>query len=374
VQTVTIRGETMTNCRMEKRLDSPAENSRQSQAVRSAFASQAEYCRRLGSPFTACVCEALAVDLDMSGAAGRTILGWTGDPSPLVDNVPLRTIGALNALARSQAAPYLATLYPPNPLPDPRELARAVRRALDEHAGRVLEFLSSPPQTNEVGRSAVLIGGFLTIARRTALPLDVFEIGSSAGLNLRADRYRYRLGNTGWGTPDAALSLAPSWDGPPPPVDAPLTIRSRSGCDANPIDLKNARARERLVAYIWADQEDRIARIAAAVEIALAFPVPIDCAEAADWVERRIELAPVTGITRVLFHSVVWNYLSEGSRERIRGHVGRAGAVATTEAPLAWLRFELADPPELRLTLWPPGDETLLARAHAHGAWVRWLG
>lgn len=372
-QTVTIRGETMVNYRMEKRLAPPAEHARESQGVRAAFASQAEYCRRLGSPFTARLCEALAADLDMSSPAGSAILGWTGDPSPLVDNVPLRTVGALNALARSRAAPYLAALYPPNPLPDAGELSRAVLRALGEHPERVLEFLSSPPQTNEVGRSAVLIGGLLTIARRTSLPLDVYEIGSSAGLNLRADRYRYRLGSADWGAPDATLCLAPSWNGPPPPLEAALTIRSRSGCDANPIDVRDARARERLVAYVWADQTERIARIEAAIDVALSFPVAIDSAEAADWVERRIEIAPVAGITRVLFHSVVWSYLSEGSRDRIRAHVSRAAAAATGEAPFAWLRFELADPPELRLTLWPSGDEMLLARAHPHGTWVRWL-
>ncbi|MGH8327997.1 MAG: DUF2332 domain-containing protein, partial [Steroidobacteraceae bacterium] len=60
-------------------------DSRESQAVRSAFLSQADYCRRLGSPFTACVCETLAAVLDASTAAGRAILGWTGDPSPLAD-------------------------------------------------------------------------------------------------------------------------------------------------------------------------------------------------------------------------------------------------------------------------------------------------
>lgn len=360
---------------MEKRLDLPARagDTRETHAVRAAFASQAEYCRRLGSPFTASICEALAADLDPSSAAGRAVLGWTGDPAPLADNLPLRTIGALHALARSRAAPYLAALYPPNPTPDDRELARAALRALDEHAGRVLEFLHSPPQTNEVGRSAVLIGGFLTIASRTALPLDLYEIGSSAGLNLRADRYRYRLGSAHWGAPDAALSLAPIWHGPPPPVEAPLAIRLRSGCDANPIDLQNAHARERLVAYVWADQPDRVARVQAAIDIALAFPVAIDRAEAADWAERRIEAGAVAGVTRVLFHSVVWNYLSERSRERIRAHLRRAGAAATAQAPLAWLRFELGNPPELRLTLWPSGDETLLARAHPHGAWVHWL-
>jgi hypothetical protein len=344
-----------------------------SQAVRDAFRSQAEYCRRLGSPFTASLCEVLAAGLDSSSAAGGAILGWEGDPSPLADNVPLRAVGALNALVRSQAAPYLSALYPPNPLLDTAQLSRAVFRALQEHPTQVLHFLSSPPQTNEVGRSAVLIGGFLTIALRTGLPLDLYEIGSSAGLNLLPDRYRYTLGGSDWGPRDSALHLVPGWKGPPPPADASLVIRSRRGCDASPIDLRNRSAQERLVSYVWPDQGDRIARLEAAIAIALSAPVDIDRAEAADWVEEHIELAPLAGITRVLFHSVVWSYLPGDSQSRIRAHLDRAGVAARSDAPLAWLRFELGDPPELRLTLWPSGDEALLARAHAHGTWVRWL-
>lgn len=345
----------------------------ESQAVRGAFSSQAEYCRRLGSPFTACVCETLAAVLDTSTVPGRAILGWMGDPSPLADNVPLRAAGALNALARSRAAPYLTALYPPNPLPDPEELARALRRALDEHPARISEFLGSAPQTNEVGRSAVLIGGLLTVSRRTGLPLDLYEIGSSAGLNLRADCYRYGLGEAAWGAHDAPLHLVPGWKGPPPPVDAALTIGSRRGCDTNPINLQDAGARERLISYVWADQADRIARIEAAIAIALSVPATVERAEAADWVEEKIEVAPVTGSARVLFHSVVWSYLPEESRTRIGAHLSRVGAAARSDAPLAWLRFELADPPGLRLTLWPTGEETLLAHAHPHGAWVHWL-
>lgn len=350
-----------------------SQQSEDSQAVRAAFRSQAEYCRRLGSPFTACLCEVLAADLDSSSAAGRAILGWMGDPSPLADNVPLRATGALNALVRSGAVPDLAALYPPRPLPDARELGPAVLRALSEHPERVLEFLSSPPQTNEVGRSAVLIGGLLTIARRTELPLDLYEIGSSAGLNLRADCYGYRLGEAAWGPRDAGLQLSPSWKGPPPPIEAALAIRSRRACDANPIDLESTGARERLIAYVWADQMDRIARIEAAIAVARSVPCRIDRVEAADWVEQNVELAPVAGGTRVLFHSVVWSYLPEESKKRISAHLSRAGAAARTDAPLAWLRFELAEPPELRLTLWPSGEETLLAHAHPHGTWVHWL-
>ena len=215
----------------------------------------------------------------------------------------------------------------------------------------------------------------MTGVQTCALPisLDLYEIGSSAGLNLRADCYRYGLGDAAWGARDAPLHLVPGWKGPPPPLDTVLTILSRRGCDANPIDLQDVTARERLIAYVWADQADRIARIEAAIANARSVPATVDCADAADWVEQKIALAPAAGATRVLFLSVVCNYLSEESRIRIRAHLSRVGTAARADAPLAWLRFELADPPELRLTLWPSGEATLLARAHPHGAWVHWL-
>src|SRR6185312_16413442 len=138
-------------------------------------------------------------------------------------------------------------------------------------------------------------------------------------------------------------------------------------CDANPINLGDEAARERLAAYVWADQSERVRRIEAAIEIARAAPVAIDCAEAADWVEQQIEPVPARGSVRVLFHSVVWSYLSEGSRNRIRAHLSRAGAAASIEAPLAWLRYELADPPELRLRYGRPARRPC-SREHIHMA------
>jgi hypothetical protein len=80
-------------------------------AVLSAFAKQAEWCRALGSPFTALLMEALPRALDVRTRTGAAVLGWRGDP--IADALPLRVAGGLHALVRGGRLPMLAALYPP---------------------------------------------------------------------------------------------------------------------------------------------------------------------------------------------------------------------------------------------------------------------
>ena len=86
---------------------------------------------------------------------------------------------------------------------------------------------------------------------------------------------------------------------------------------------------------------------------------------------------PEAGVARVLFHAVAMQYASEETRERIAAHAARVGAQANAGTPFAWLRFE-ADPEfdeqaSLRLTLWPGGQEEVLAIGDTHGERLRWL-
>ncbi len=348
-----------------------------SAVVRQAFHDQAAYCARLGSPFTAALCEALADTLSMGDAVGRAVLTWAGDPAPAADNVPLRLTGARHALARSGRIRNRAAAYPPHTLPRSLTLAAVLRGVFDEHAAEIVDFLRFTPQTNEVGRSAALIGGLLVVAEQTGLPVDLYEIGASAGLNLLADQYRYRLGGARWGPPKARLVLEPEWTGPPPPVAAPLSIRARRGCDINPIDVRDPVQRERLKSYIWADQADRLERLDAAIDTALAVPFELERADAAEWVVSALPARAQSGAVRVLMHSIVWTYLPHPARARIEQHLAAVGAASSNRAPLAWLRLEFdvkTAESQLRLTLWPSGAEHLLAAAHPHGSWIRWNG
>jgi hypothetical protein len=348
----------------------PASAPEREAAVRAAFATQAGWCDKVGAPFTASLCRLLGTRIDGSTELGRRVLGWPGDADPFGDAVALRLCGGLHFLARSGAAPALAALYPPHPLPDAEALWDVLRPVMDNPA--LLPWLDSAPQTNEVGRSAVLMSGLLVLANLVPQPLELLELGASAGLNLLADRYGYELGGLDAGDPGSAVRLRPDWQGTPPP-DARVIVARRRGVDLNPLDPR--RDAERLVAYVWPEQKQRLERLQAALAIAAADP-PLDRADAADWLEARLAAAAPGGLTRVVLHSVAFFYFPPESRKRIEAMLAEAGAAATADSPLAWLRYE-PEPDDrftLRLRLWPGGEDRLLATCHPHGTWVKWLG
>ncbi|MGH6903185.1 MAG: DUF2332 domain-containing protein [Geminicoccaceae bacterium] len=341
--------------------------------VRSHFQAQAAACAQRGSPFTARLLELAAERLDETRHVGRAILRWPGNPK--ADALALRLAAALHALVLSGVSPELAAVYPGGPHSgNPAALGPALTRAFEAQGAVIADFLARPPQTNEVGRSAVLLGGFLSVAAETGLPLRLLELGASAGLNLFWDAYAYDLAGAAWGPPDAPLRLCPDWQGTLPPL-VPAVIRSRRGCDRTPLDPSDAGDRLRLRAYVWADQVDRRHRLEVALDLVAGSGVRVERADAAQWAEARLsERAP--GEAVVLYHSIVWQYLPPAVKRRIAAAIERAAAGATSPCPLAWLRMEPARDArhaELRLTLWPGGHERLLAEADYHGRWIRWL-
>ncbi len=149
----------------------------------------------------------------------------------------------------------------------------------------------------------------------------------------------------------------------------------RGACDRKPVDIEDPIARRRLEAYIWADQRERLARLAAAIDVCRAARVRVEAEDAVTWAGRMGEPRP--GAVTTIFHSVFFQYLPAASQTALLEAISAQGAKARDNAPLAWLRME--PPPdnlaamELRLTMWPSGEERGLANVHPHGAWVEWL-
>jgi hypothetical protein len=342
---------------------------------------QATACDSLGSPFSGGVARVLAEDIDAGGVFAGFAAPWAdADVRQLfADAVPLRFLGGLHHLVLTGDAPGLAALYPPlAQAPSWAALAAAASIAVREHQGRFADFLKSPPQTNEVNRSICLIGGFLTVARWTGLPLRCLEIGASAGLNLNWSRYRYDLGADGaWGDAASPVRLSTDWSGPPPPFDQAAAVMERRGCDRQPIDIADPAQALRLQAYVWPDQIQRLERLRGAIALARENPPTVEAVDAGAWAA--VHAHPVSGAATVLYHSVVWQYLSDETRDALSAAIQVASESATADKPFAWLRMEpvatdMAGPMEVRLTQWPEKRETLIARVHPHGARVEWTG
>ena len=166
--------------------------------------------------------------LQFGSSVADRILEWPCDVGPTGHSVPLRLAGALHGLVLERLA--LTEVYPPTQVSDDTLWAEVIR-AFNAHSERIHRWLESPPQTNEVRRSAALILGASLLSQQFGLPLVLSELGASAGLNLNFDRYR--LGP--YGAPDSAVSLTPDLAGPLPPFSA-LNIIDRAGVDLNPLD------------------------------------------------------------------------------------------------------------------------------------------
>ncbi len=344
----------------------------------SAFETQAGFCEQLGSPFTAGVLRILATDIAEGGPMAALIASFKEEPIGAA--LPLRVTGAFHRRALDEPTGALGSAYQSvggkgaGDL-DAVTLRRLLVTDLTENKSHYERYIESPPQTNEVGRSAVMIGGYLAIAEMTKLPLHVFEIGASAGLNLGCDQFAYELGECSWGAPDSSVVLKPDWRGDPPPIGAQLKIVERAGCDIAPVDIHNADACRRLESYIWPDQPERLARLPGAIAIAKKLGTRVKQQSADDFVEAVLG-GPAPNGVRVIAHTIMWQYMPEEMRSAIERTITKAGEAADEGAPIAWLRLEpddLAGLPTLRLNLWPGGETQDLAVAHPHGASVQWL-
>ena len=346
-----------------------------------AFTFQAKAAQFLGSPFSAAMLEAFRQGLEEDEALFALAAPFLEmDVKTAMDAaVPLRFLGFAHQISLSGEDAALSGLYPPNPVPEIAALVPQVKKLAQTRFDAFADFLKSPPQTNEVGRSLALRSGFAVITAATGLPLRTFEIGASAGLNLNWDLFFYLLGETASeGDPDSPVVIDGVWEGPLPPR-GPIEVLSRRGCDIAPIDVADPAAALRLQAYCWADQELRLVRLRGAITLRRAHPdhAPLDRADAADWVETHI--SPRTGCVTVLCHSIMWAYLPSAVQNRITAHMEAVGRAATPEAPIAWLSFEqgaqMKARPDITLRLWPqaPGPR-ILGECHPHGGHMVWAG
>ena len=331
---------------------------------------QATVARQLGSAFVGAVLDAGERQLSCAPRTAALIAGWPGDPSAAA--LAMRFNAALHALARRDAFPALSALY----RGEHQDFDGAIASAMMAEDPFIASWMQDTPQTNEVGRAAAISAALMDVWQDTGMPFELLEMGSSCGLNLNLARYAYDLGGVGAGDAGSCVKIAPLWRGPAP-QPAPIDVISARGIDLNPLNAGDGRTRERLLAYIWADQPDRAARLKHALALAQQHPPALERGNAVDWLADRLSEPQAAGTCRALFHSMFLQYLRDDEREMIWRTIRQAGARATVQRPLVWISLEWSEgrrEVQLRSTCWPNGVTRLLATCHAYGNWIDWNG
>lgn len=340
---------------------------------------QAGACAALGSPMYAELLEQVALDVEAGGPSAEVLAEHADAPGPSA--TALRLLGSVHRLVLERRAGALATYYPSvGGTWEPTGGWAAFRSLLADEPDAVREWLDRPPQTNEVGRSAGLMAGLLALtAEHGDVPVRLAEIGSSAGLNLLADCFRYTTADGRCvGPADSPVVLERAWTGDVP-VGAPWPrVVERLGSDVMPIDVSTTAGRLGLTAYVWADQTVRHERLRGALALAEQTPVAVRRAGAARAVD---DLSLAEGCLTVLWHSVMWQYLDAAEQDHVRRRLDDLGAQATTRAPFAHLFLEpTRRAPGLDheflvvLESWPAGTRRILATSRGHGLPTDWEG
>jgi hypothetical protein len=312
-----------------------------------------------------CCCRSLKTS-SRAGSLGTCVLQrHAGDSARSL--LPLRFLAAIHRLVLEGRLPELARYYPSaGGKADTAPACIALLGQLERNEEVRSASVPATVQTNEVTRSCALAPGFLEVAQRTGLPLRLLEIGCSAGLNLRWDRYRYETARGAWGDAGSPVKFHDAFTGPFP-LDASVRVTERSGCDLNPIEPTSQDGRLTLLSFVWPDQIERFRQLSNAIEIARAVPALVERADAQEWLAAQLA-SPMPGVATVVFHSVVLVYLSPEARERVARILTEAGQRATAAAPLAWLSMEPGEKEaDVHLTFWPDGQRRRIAQAGFHG-------
>ncbi len=341
------------------------------------FTFQIGGCETIGSALYAELCRYGAEDVATGGPVWEAMTQHAHLRFGLAS--PLRFLAALHRSALRGDSPTLARHYPSCGGAPGTTLREDFLASTAQHTQRIGAELDWGVQTNEVVRTSALYPGLAHISSLAGLPVVLREIGSSAGLNLRLDRFRFS--QEGWSIGDAssAVEIVDRW-GDRTPHASGATIVDRAGCDPEPIDPTTDDGALHLLGFLWPDQLDRRARTLAAIEIARRFPARLEQANAEDWLGRELGQRAEGSVT-VVMHSIVWQYIDKDERARITDLIESVGATATPDAPVAWMSFEPHEPDPahaaLRLRYWDgrsaEGAPTLLAECGYHGQWVRWL-
>jgi hypothetical protein len=239
-----------------------------------------------------------------------------------------------------------------------------------DHRPALVELLETRlVQTNEPARATAIRLALHEVGRRSGGPVTFLEIGPSAGIQLRFDRWGVCTGGRRFGPAHPPLTVETEWRGVegPPDLDDISPIRERFGVDLHPVDATDPEERRWLQALVWPEHVDRYAQLGQALDAVAADPPEIIGGDAIDLLPGLDARRIPTDADLVVFHSMVRIHVPRERRPAFDGAI--AGLAARRR--LFHVSLEHGDNGPALLSLADSeGEDAVLARAHGHGRWL----
>jgi hypothetical protein len=227
-------------------------------------------------------------------------------------------------------------------------------------------------QTNEVRRCAYLYPSFCYIYHQVKKPLSLIEIGTSAGLQLLWDQYRYSYGsNESYGNPESNVHIQSEIKGENTPflLQESPPVAARIGIDLHVNDLTNLENYIWLKSLIWPEHKDRLELFEKAASCLKKHRVNLI---EGDGVSLLPEIAKnVQEDTAIcIFHTHVANQIPKEAKLRLLEQVKQLGQTRD----VFHLYNNMWDT-KLHLDYFLNGQEynEIVAETDGHARWFRWM-
>jgi hypothetical protein len=240
-------------------------------------------------------------------------------------------------------------------------------------------------QTNEVTRCANLLPAFVLVHQRGGYqPLNMIEIGSSAGLNLLWNRYRYQYGS-GLTTDDIIVGdltspvqihceiIGPHL--PPFPEVMLPSVANCQGIELVPRDIYDEEDMRWVRAAIWPEEVGRHQVLDTAIAFAQQKGMPLHQGDACDLLPALLAAIPESQ-TAIVWHSFAVNQGPVEVKECIDLQIAEASHRIPIYRVALEFSLEKQAGPRLELSEYQGGKivkQELLARCSVHGEHMIWL-
>lgn len=233
-------------------------------------------------------------------------------------------------------------------------------------------MLERSTQTNEPGRCAVLLPILATLPQ----PFALIEVGASAGLCLLLDKYGYDYGRRQLaplnqrGAPTFVCDASPNT---PIPDNLP-EVAWRIGMDLNPLNVMDLEQMRWLETLVWPGQEARQKRLQKAVVVARQDPPRVIRGDISTDLKVLMKRVPI-GLTTVIFHSAVLNYLpAQEDRDKFADEASTlADYWIANEAPMVFPQIAAKAPDSVAGSFLLSLNSQPVAWTNPHGSSIRWI-